>query len=46
LNLNELKGKWKIVKGNLKQKYSELNDDDLLYQEGKFDEMLGRVQKK
>lgn len=41
-----LKGKWNQIKGKLKKKYGELTDDDLEYSEGKFDEMLGRVQEK
>lgn len=34
------------MKGKMKQQYAELTDDDLKYQEGKEDEMLGRLQKK
>ena len=41
-----VKGNWNIVKGNLKQKWADLTDDDLTYEEGKEDEMLGRIQKK
>ena len=41
----ELKGSWKERKGKLKQKYAHLTDDDLLYVEGKYDELLGRLQK-
>jgi uncharacterized protein YjbJ (UPF0337 family) len=40
------KGKWNELKGKLKQKYANLTDDDLLYSEGKEDELLGRLQKK
>jgi uncharacterized protein YjbJ (UPF0337 family) len=42
----EIKGNWNILKGNLKQKYSKLTDDDLTYVEGKEDELVGRIQKK
>lgn len=42
----ELKGNWNQIKGKLKQQYGDLTDDDLTYTEGKFDEMLGRIQKK
>jgi uncharacterized protein YjbJ (UPF0337 family) len=42
----ELKGNWNEWKGKLKQKYANLTDDDLKYEEGKDDEMWGRVQKK
>ncbi len=41
-----LKGTWNEVKGKIKQKYADLTDDDLLYEEGKEDELLGRIQKK
>lgn len=42
----DLKGRWNEVKGKLKQKYGELTDDDLVFAEGKEDELLGRLQKK
>jgi len=42
----ELKGKWNEIKGNLKQQYGDLTDDDLTYVEGKEDELYGRLQKK
>jgi uncharacterized protein YjbJ (UPF0337 family) len=40
------KGNWNQMKGKLKQKYADLTDDDLLYVEGKEDELFGRLQKK
>jgi uncharacterized protein YjbJ (UPF0337 family) len=41
----EIKGSWNEVKGKLKQKYAHLTDDDLLFVEGKDDELVGRLQK-
>ena len=41
----EMKGSWNEVKGKLKQKYAHLTDDDLLFVEGKDDELVGRLQK-
>lgn len=41
----ELKGSWNEAKGKLKQKYAHLTDDDLLFVEGKEEELLGRLQK-
>ncbi len=41
-----IKGNWNEIKGKLKQKYSNLTDDDLMYAEGKEEELLGRLQKK
>ncbi|MCR4030413.1 MULTISPECIES: CsbD family protein [Flavobacterium] len=46
MNTTEIKGNWNELKGKLKQKYADLTDDDLLYEEGKEDEMYGRLQKK
>ena len=43
-NLTEIKGNWNELKGKLKQQYAQLTDDDLLYIEGKQDEMIGRLQ--
>ena len=42
----ELKGDWNIIKGNLKQKWATLTEDDLQLIEGKQDELLGRIQKR
>jgi len=44
MNTTELKGNWDEQKGKLKQRFAELTDDDLLFAEGKKDEMLGRLQ--
>jgi len=42
----DLKGKWNILKGKVKQQYADLTDDDLMYVEGKEDELYGRLQEK
>ena len=42
----ELKGNWNELKGKLKQKYAILTDNDLLLEDGKEDELLGRLQTK
>lgn len=41
-----IKGNWDELKGKLKQKYAKLTDDDLLFVEGKEEELLGRLEKK
>ena len=46
MNSLTLKGTWHETKGKLKQKYADLTDDDLLYEEGREEELLGRLQKK
>ena len=42
----QFKGGWNEVKGKLKQKYAQLTDDDLMFAEGKDEELLGRLQQK
>ncbi|HAL70635.1 MAG TPA: general stress protein CsbD [Verrucomicrobiales bacterium] len=42
----KIKGTWNETKGKLKQKYAELTDNDLLFEEGKEDELLGRLQQR
>lgn len=46
MNTTEIKGNWNELKGKLKQKYADLTDDDLLYEEGKEDELYGKLQEK
>jgi uncharacterized protein YjbJ (UPF0337 family) len=46
MNSLKLKGNWNEVAGKLKQKYANLTDDDLLFKEGKEEELLGRLQAK
>ena len=46
MNTTVIKGNWNELKGRLKQQYGNLTDDDLIFTEGKEDEMLGRLQKK
>lgn len=42
----ELEGKWNRIKGSVKQKYGEWFDDEKTFAEGKFDEMVGKMQEK
>jgi uncharacterized protein YjbJ (UPF0337 family) len=46
MNTTELSGNWEQQKGKLKQKFAVLTDNDLLFLEGKKEEMLGRLQTK
>lgn len=45
-NSTEIRGTWDEFKGKLKQKYAELTDDDVTYEEGKEDEMWGKLEQK
>jgi uncharacterized protein YjbJ (UPF0337 family) len=44
MNTTEVKGNWNEQKGKLKQKFAVLTDNDLMYTEGKKDEMFGKLQ--
>jgi uncharacterized protein YjbJ (UPF0337 family) len=44
MNTTELKGNWEEQKGKLKQKFAKLTDNDLLFAEGKKEEMMGKLQ--
>ena len=46
MNTTVLKGNWEELKGKLKQKYADLTDDDLMFAEGKEEELLGKLQTK
>lgn len=46
MNITEVKGNWHEQKGKLKIKFAQLTDDDLMFAEGKKEEMLGRLQVK
>jgi uncharacterized protein YjbJ (UPF0337 family) len=46
MNIQEIEGDWAITKAKLKQKWSILTDDDLLYVSGKKEELLGRIQER
>lgn len=42
----KFKGNWNEIKGKLKQKFADLTDDDMLYIEGKEEELYGRLQQR
>jgi uncharacterized protein YjbJ (UPF0337 family) len=44
MNSKELIGKWNEQKGKLKQQFAILTDNDLMFAEGKKEEMMGRLQ--
>ena len=46
MNKLEMKGNWNITKGKLKQKWAKLTDNDLRYEEGQEEELVGRIQKR
>ena len=46
LNEDQLKGKWKQFKGDLKKKWGNFTDDDILYIEGSRDKLEGKIQER
>ena len=44
MNKTEVKGNWNEQKGKLKQKFAILTDNDLMFADGKKEEMLGKLQ--
>jgi uncharacterized protein YjbJ (UPF0337 family) len=46
MNTTTLLADWEVQKAKLKQKFAKLTDNDLLFIDGKKDEMMGKIQKK
>ena len=46
MNKEQFKGNWQQFKGELKQKWGKLTDNDLLEAEGDYDKFIGVVQKR
>jgi len=44
MNATKVSGNWNKTKGELKQKFAGLTDNDLMFADGKKDEMIGRLQ--
>jgi uncharacterized protein YjbJ (UPF0337 family) len=44
MNTTQVKGNWNEQKGKLKQMFAELTDNDLMFEEGQKDEMMGKLQ--
>jgi uncharacterized protein YjbJ (UPF0337 family) len=42
----QIKGRLNEIKGQLKQKFANLTDDDLLYEDGQDDDFYGRLQQR
>lgn len=46
MNSDELAGKWKQVKGTVKQKWGKLTDDDVNVINGNRDQLVGKLQER
>ena len=46
MNWEQIEGKWMQLKGEAKQKWGKLTDDDLDFIAGKRDQLLGKLQER
>jgi len=46
MNSDQFEGKWKQLKGSVKQRWGKLTDDDLTTLSGKKDELVGKIQER
>lgn len=46
INEDQFQGKWKQFKGELKKKWGNFTDDDLLFIEGRRDKLDGKIQER
>ncbi len=46
MNWDQVKGDWKQLRGNIKEKWGKLTDNDLTVIDGKKDQLVGALQKR
>jgi len=46
MNWDEAKGKWKEIRGRVRQEFAKLTDDDMEAIHGRRDELVGRIQQR
>jgi len=46
MNWDQIQGQWKQVKGNVKEKFGKLTDDDLTQIAGRRDQLIGKIQER
>lgn len=46
MNWDQIQGGWKQFRGQVKQQWGKLTDDDLDYISGKREELVGRLQQR
>jgi len=46
MNSDQLKGKWKQMKGSVKERWGKLTDDDLDVIDGQSDQLIGKIQER
>ncbi|MGA8732414.1 MAG: CsbD family protein [Terriglobales bacterium] len=46
MNSDQMQGKWKQMKGSVKERWGKLTDDDLNVIDGKHDQLVGKIQER
>ena len=46
MNWDQIAGNWKQLKGEVKQRWADLTDDDMTFVEGSKDKLIGRLQER
>ncbi|HKB99663.1 MAG TPA: CsbD family protein [Terriglobales bacterium] len=46
MNSDQMKGKWKQMKGSVKERWGKLTDDDLDVIDGESDQLIGKIQER
>jgi len=46
MNSDQMKGKWKQMKGAVKERWGKLTDDDLDVIDGQSEQLVGRIQER
>jgi uncharacterized protein YjbJ (UPF0337 family) len=46
MNSDQLKGKWKQLKGSVKERWGKLTDDDLDVIDGQSEQLIGTIQER
>ncbi len=46
MNSEQMKGKWKQMKGSVKERWGKLTDDDIDVIDGQSDQLIGKIQER
>jgi len=46
INAQQLQGQWNQIRGQLKEKWGQLTDDDLSFSGGNVDQLVGKIQQR
>jgi uncharacterized protein YjbJ (UPF0337 family) len=46
INAQELQGQWNQIRGELKQRWGQLTEDDLTIHQGNVDQLVGKIQQR